>query len=86
MEISSLGFDPRKYLVLAEAPVFPEPVSWQSLEGAFARSTVNPRHGHLQQVGHFVDRQEMAFVSFFFRSGRGVRGIVWRVERGCLRE
>ena len=74
MLTSALTFDPCQYFVLAETPILPKPVAWQSVPRPFAHSSIDPRHGHLQQPGYFMNSQEMAFASAISPCGR----VLWR--------
>src|SRR5205809_197652 len=80
MRVSPLGLHPRQHFCLTETPVFSKPVTWYSPQGSLARASVDPRHGHLQQVRHFMNSKEVVYMSFFAPCGRGVCGIVRRTE------
>jgi hypothetical protein len=72
MLTSALTLDPCKYLVFAEAPVFPQSVAWQPLRGSFPHTFIDPGDGDLQQHRYFMDSEKVTLSPFVFSRGRAL--------------
>src|SRR5579864_6989983 len=71
---------PVQHFCLFEPPIFAKAIAWQAFCRSFARTSVDPRHGNLQQVRYFVNSQELGLIVFFSRCGR----VHWRGMRRRL--
>src|SRR5258708_19846195 len=72
MLTSTLALDPRKYLVFAEAPVFPQSVARQPLRGSFPHTFIDPGDGDLQQHRYFMNGEKVTFSPCVFSRGRAL--------------
>src|ERR1700722_14293319 len=61
MGVSPLRLNPRQHFGLTKAPVFSEPVSWQSFNRSLPHASINPRNRNLQHRRYFVDSKKMSF-------------------------
>jgi hypothetical protein len=59
-----LRLQPRKNFSFLEAPVLSKPVSRKPLSGSLAHSSVNPRDRHVEQIGDFMNCEQLALLSF----------------------
>jgi len=69
MRVSSVALDSSKDFLLAKAPVLPYSIARKLLCRPFAQASIDPGHGHLQQLGNFVNGEKKTFVSLLSLSG-----------------
>src|SRR6266705_2573301 len=59
----SLTLNPRKYISFVKTPVLPQAESRYALRASLARAPVYPRNRDAEELRHFLDSKELAFLT-----------------------